>query len=46
MGSTMDPLGTVRRRLVAQRLAGDRFDEVGQVVALVGGGTGAAVRRG
>ncbi len=32
----MDPLGTVRRRLVAQRLAGDHFDEVGDAVHWLG----------
>jgi hypothetical protein len=32
----MDPLGTVRRRLVEQRLAGEPFDDVGEAVRRLG----------
>lgn len=32
----MDPLGTVRRRLAEQRLAGDPFDDVGEAVRWLG----------
>ena len=41
MGSTMDPLGTVRRRLAAQRLTAPLREVRGQAVRLPRGGTGA-----